>query len=214
MESSQQAGQWSSGKWEWDWGQESWDSWSGGNQGWWATAYDYWGGRNSVQQWEQSSQPAELSSLQSILQRGRTVDQMQDWELQEIVRDIDRMQQAKKAKTGGENCDLQQHITQTKMQDEAQDNTKDNVQDKAQNNTKDNVEDKAQNNTKDSLDGNKEAKSEGASNSKEHEQGSGEAATEQQGGEKKESKAERKKRLHARNMRFYRSLSSHVDACM
>ena len=53
-----------------------------------------WGSKQS-----QPSQPSQLPALASLLQRGHTVDQLQDWELQQIVADIDRLQSEKKNKT-------------------------------------------------------------------------------------------------------------------
>ena len=154
--------------------------------GWWAGAYDWWGDRS--QQWgskqSQPSQPSQLPALASLLQRGHTVDQLQDWELQQIVADIDRLQNEKKNKTSD---------------------------DKANSKAAEGEREQAQPTKKQKQDGDaKDDDTKGTAIEKEEANEEDPATKAQQA--KEQAKEERRKRLHARNMRFYRSLSSYFDA--
>ena len=142
--------------------------------GWWGNAYNWWGDR-SQQQWGSQSQPSQLQALQGILQRGHTVDQLQDWELQKIVQDIDRYQK-----------DMVKAVKAGNGEGEPEQPTKKQKQDDAETPKQD-----ATTENKENLKGKEEE----------------DAAT-----KAKQAKEERRKRLHARNMRFYRSLSSYFDA--
>ena len=164
---------------QWDWKQEewktwgSWDSWdSSGDRGWWGSAYQWWGDKN----WGASSQP---SVLQNILQRGHTVDQLEDWQLQEVAASIDHFQKEKKNKEG-EKKNTVEAAAKAATDEPAAASSKQAEQETP-------TQQAAQSSEKDTA---------------------LEGETEEQ--KAKQEKLERKKRLHARNMRYYRSLASHL----
>ncbi|CAE7611107.1 PLCXD2 [Symbiodinium sp. CCMP2592] len=158
-----------SDEWGWDWDQpsNSWSSWSYNRD---------WGSRGSGWSWSSWGNPsneakpkpedAEASRVQSILQRGHTVDQLSMEELQLIVKHVDAEQQKKKAggTAAAENPEAAGKKTNEKKQDEQHE-----AQDEKQEDAKEEVEEQEK---------------------------------------VPETKEERRKRLHARNMRFYRSFDS------
>ena len=177
----------------WDWQAETWDSWSehsGHSSGWWGKAYDWWEDRSS-KNWDEKPSSS-LTTLQSILQRGHTVDQLQDWELQEVVASIDRMQKERKNSAEASNPAGKEQAAA-----DAQSSGKEN---------KEISKTESEWNKKEEKEKSAEQLAAEALQKQQEQPDPARAST-----GKPESKDDRRKRLHARNMRYYRSLSSHLD---
>ena len=164
--------------WESDnWASRDWTN----RHGWWSQAYDWWGNRS----WDHgdsgqaSNLTCDLPALQSLLQRGHTVDHLSEEELQKVVADIDKLRSKPKGMT----------------------------QDLAANSG----------NNDDSIKG--DASKAAAASEHPHKPSSTTEASKDETKEdsktsatkKVETKDERRKRLHARNMRFYRSFTSNFE---
>ena len=68
-----------------------WDNWG---QGWWGHGYNYWNHYEQQQQ-DKKQDGGQASLVSSLLQRGQTVDQLTEEELQKVVREIDEIRKAK-----------------------------------------------------------------------------------------------------------------------
>ena len=157
---------WSNSSWQQDSG--NWNSWWGnwGHQGeWWGNGYNYW---NRYEQQEEPKPGSQASLLNSLLQRGQTVDQLSEEELHKVVKDIDALRNKRHAdnKTAKD--------AQAKEQEPA------------------------------TL-----APAEKPEAEEKREETPNEDQIQQQ---QAQAKAERKKKMHARNMRFYRSFTSYWNA--
>ena len=127
-----------------------------------------------------------LASLQSILQRGHTVDQLEDWQLQEVVASIDRMQKDRKAAAEASKPAGKEQSTDVEGEQK---------------------ETRKESSSTDPHDAKTAEKEKSAEAVQAHEQPDPAKAS----CGKPESKDDRRKRLHARNMRYYRSLASDLD---
>ena len=134
-----------------------------------------------------------LASLQSILQRGHTVDQLEDWQLQEVVASIDRMQKDRKAAAEASKPAGKEQSTHVEGEQ------------------KETRKESSSTDPHDTQKAEKEKSAEEAAAAAKALQAHEQPDPAKASCGKPESKDDRRKRLHARNMRYYISLASDLD---
>eukprot|EP00439_Symbiodinium_sp_Y106_P054202 s971_g7.t1 len=194
--------------WDWSgWGgtSKSW-SWDGGrstsrttwsSQEW--DAHDpWWAWREPDDQKEEAPQGKEAREILSLLHRGHTVDRLSPEELATVVEAIEAQKQGGKPTPKDEAKQTRKDDAQQTGKDDAQ-TGKDNAKQTGKDDATQTGKDDAKQTGKD--DGKQTGKDDAG-------EPKGEEAQAQEAEKKEKEKQARKKRLHARYMRFHRSLVS------
>ena len=141
--------------------------------------------------------------MQAMLSRGHTVDKLSEEELQSIVESIDKVRAQRNDQAGPAAQQLQ---PQQKNDDKARSKGAAAQQLQPQQNDDKARSEGAAQQLQPQHKNDDKARSEGAANVDKAAANANKDAAEEKSG--KETKLERKKRLHARNMRYYRSFAS------